>query len=91
MLSPLRDKIKAAIHQLNESARALVSGLDRNDEAKISVRETVFPGTYMEICHISYFVTRPKRFVTFQLDKTSGQIIEKKYEKPVFPSGGQTA
>jgi hypothetical protein len=81
VLSPLRDRIKAAIHQLNENARALVSNLDRNEKADVSVRETVFPGTYIEICHVSCFITRPKRFVTFHLDKASGKIVEKKWEK----------
>jgi hypothetical protein len=41
----------------------------------------VFPGTYMEICHVSYFVTKPRRFVTFRLAKGSGKIVEKKREK----------
>jgi hypothetical protein len=81
VLSPLRERIKAAIHQLNENARALVSNLDRNENADVSIRETVFPGTYIEICHVSCFITRPKRFVTFHLEKTSGKIVEKKWEK----------
>ena len=32
VLSPLRGRIKAAIHQLNENARALVTNLDRNED-----------------------------------------------------------
>jgi uncharacterized protein (DUF342 family) len=87
VLSPLRDRIKAAIHQLNENARSLVSNLDRNESADVSIRETVFPGTYIEICHVSYFITKPRRFVTFQLDKASGRIVEKKWEKrPAKPA-----
>jgi uncharacterized protein (DUF342 family) len=81
VLAPLRDKIKAAIHSLNESARDLVAALDRNENAEVSVREVVFPGTYIEICHVSYFVTKPRRFVTFRLDKTSGKVVEQKWEK----------
>ena len=80
VLAPLRDKIKAALHQLNENARTLVTTLDRNENATVSVRGNVFPGTYIEICHISYFVTKPKRLVTFRLDKGSGKIIETKWE-----------
>jgi uncharacterized protein (DUF342 family) len=82
VLTPLRDRIRAAIHQLNENARSLVLGLDKNEEADVSVFGTVYPGTYIEICHVSCFVTRARRFVTFRLDKTSGKIIEKKWEKP---------
>ncbi len=82
ILSPLHARIKAAIHQLNENARALVSGLDRNEKADVSVRGFVYPGTYIEICHVSYFVTRPRRLVAFRLDKTSGKILEDRWEKP---------
>ncbi len=81
VLSPLREKIKAAIHQLNESARALVSTLDRNEEADVSVRGTVYPGTYIEICHVSHFITQPRRSVSFHLDKSKGKIDETKWEK----------
>jgi hypothetical protein len=80
VLEPLRAKIRAALHQLNESARALVTALDRNENATISVRGNVFPGTYIEICHISHFVTKPKHLLTFRLDKASGKIIETKWE-----------
>jgi uncharacterized protein (DUF342 family) len=81
VLSPLREKIKLAIHQLNENARLLVGGLDRNENADVSVTDMVFPGTYIEICHVSYFVTKPRRFVTFRLDKASGKIVETKWQK----------
>jgi uncharacterized protein len=94
VLLPLHARIKAAIHQLNESARALVTGLDRNDRAEVSVRGFVYPGTYLEICHVSHFITTPKRFVTFRLDKASGKIEERKWEErkalrpaPVQPAG----
>jgi uncharacterized protein len=76
VLSPLRDRIKASIHQLNENARLLVAGLDRNEQAHVAIRGFVYPGTYVEICHVSHFVTKPRRFVTFRLDKTSGKIVE---------------
>ena len=89
VLAPLHARIKAAIHQLNESARSLVTSLDRNEHAEVSVRGFVYPGTYLEICHISHFITKPKRFVTFRLDKENGKIEEVKWEKP--KSGGPPA
>jgi uncharacterized protein (DUF342 family) len=82
VLAPLRERIKAAIHQLNENARAMVSGLDRNEEAVVSVRGNVYPGTYIEICHVSHFITRPRRFLTFKLDKPQGKIVEAAWKKP---------
>jgi uncharacterized protein (DUF342 family) len=81
VLAPLRERIRASIHQLNENARALVTGLDRNEGAVVSVRGNVYPGTYIEICHVSHFVTRPLRFCNFQLDKAQGKIVETKWEK----------
>jgi hypothetical protein len=86
VLAPLRERIKAAIHQLNENARALVSGLDRNEKAVVSVRGTVYPGTYIEICHVSHFITRPRRFLSFKLDRKKGKIIETKWEKADPPT-----
>ena len=91
VLLPLHSRIKAAIHKLNESARAMVTGLDRNEQAEVSVRGFVYPGTYLEICHISHFITSPKRFVTFRLDKARGKIAEGKWEKVTKPSPGQMA
>ena len=85
MLAPLREKIRAAIHQLNENARSLVSGLDRNERAAVSVRGEVYPGTYIEICHVSHFIARPRRFLSFRLDKEKGKIIEAKWEKAAPP------
>jgi uncharacterized protein (DUF342 family) len=81
VLAPLREKIKAAIHSMNENSQELVAALDRNENATVSVREMVFPGTYIEICHVSYFVTKPRRFVSFRLDKTSGKVVEQKWER----------
>ena len=80
-LAELQGRIKKAIHQMNESARALVQKLDRNEKAEVSVREAVFPGTYIEICHVSYLVTKPTKYVTFRLGKAEGKIIETKWEK----------
>jgi uncharacterized protein (DUF342 family) len=80
VLAPLRERIKVAIHQLNENARLLVTNLDRNDDAAVSISETVYPGTYIEICHVSYFVTKPRRAVTYRLDKPSGKIVEARWD-----------
>jgi len=80
VLDPLQVRIKTAIHKLNESARSLVGGLDRNEEAEVVVHGTVFPGAYLEICHVSHFLTRPVRRVAFRLDKASGRIVETMWE-----------
>jgi uncharacterized protein len=98
VLSPLRDRIKAAIHQLNENARTLVAGLDRNEQAEVAVHGTVFPGAYIEICHVSHFVTKPTRLVSFRLDKATGKVLERAWEsrspvekKAASPTAGLSA
>jgi hypothetical protein len=60
----------------------MVSGLDRNENASVAAMEYVYPGTYVEICHVSHFITKPRRHVIFHLDKPSGKIVESKWSKP---------
>jgi hypothetical protein len=50
------------------------------------VRETVFPGTYIEICHVSHIVGKPLRAVTFRLDKAKGKIVAGRWEKRSAPA-----
>ena len=85
VLSPLRDRIRTAIHKLNEGARGLVGSLDRNEQAEVVVYGTVFPGAYLEICHVSHFLTRPVRRVSFRLDKAGGRILESRWEQRAGP------
>ena len=76
-LVELRDKLQDAIRKMNEAAGNLVQHLDRNEDAAVSVRGNVFPGVYIEICHISYVVNRKLSGVTFSLDKSKGQVVYK--------------
>jgi uncharacterized protein (DUF342 family) len=73
-LSEFREKLKAAVGKLNEAARTLVMGLDKNEEALIAVHNTVHPGTRVEICNVTYSVGRPLKHVIFYLDKKSGKV-----------------
>jgi len=84
-LAELHGKIAKAIHQMNAAARGLVKKLDKNESAKVSVRENVFPGTYIEICHVSHIVAKPLRSVTFRLDKAKGKIVVERWEKRRAP------
>ena len=74
-LVELRDKLQAAIHKLNEAVSALIHHLDRNEEVEVIVRGNVFPGVYVEICHVSYIVNRKLNRVRFRLDKAKGKIV----------------
>ena len=71
----LRDKLQAALHKMNEAAGNLVFHLDKNEDAKIVVRGTVYPGVYIEICHVSYIVNHRMTGVCFKLDKAKGKVV----------------
>lgn len=74
-LLKIREKIKQAIHQLNETANSLIFELDKNEDAEVVVTGTVFPGVYIEICHFSYIVSREMKKVRFRLDKSKGRVV----------------
>ncbi|MFX1297118.1 MAG: DUF342 domain-containing protein [Promethearchaeota archaeon] len=73
-LVALRDKIKNAIHKLNEAARSLVYQLDKSESAEIIVKGSVYPGVYFEICHVAHIIPRELAYVRFWLNKEKGKI-----------------
>jgi len=74
-LSQVREKLMAGIHKLNLVSASLVNYLDKNEDAGVTARRNIFPGVYIEICHISYIVTREMHACTFKLDKISGRVV----------------
>jgi len=74
-LQDVHDRLRAAIHKLNESAQELVRELDKNDKAFVLVKGAVFPGAYIEICHVPFVVTETLSGVRFSLDKRKGKIV----------------
>ena len=64
-----------SINKLNDAAMAAISSLDKNDKAKIIVRGSVLPDTYIEIAHVSYIVTFELKNIEFSLDKGQGKIV----------------
>ena len=74
-LSQVRDKLMAGIHKLNLASASLVNYLDKNEDAMVKVRRNVFPGVYIEICHISYIVACEMHACMFKLDKKSGRVV----------------
>ncbi|GAH97486.1 unnamed protein product, partial [marine sediment metagenome] len=55
-LIDIQEKLRQAIHKLNEATSSLLFKLDRNDESDVIVKGSIFPGAYIEICHLSYVV-----------------------------------
>lgn len=74
-LLQIRGKIKEAIHKLNEAANSLIFQLDKNEEAEVVVKGFIFPGAYIEICHLPYIVSRQMKKMRFKLDKVKGKIV----------------
>ena len=73
-LIPIKEKVMENIHKLNEAAKNLVFYLDKNENAEVVVHGTVYPGVYIEICHVSYLVPRELMHVHFWLDKERGKV-----------------
>ena len=73
-LIPIKEKITENIHKLNNAAKNLIFYLDKNESAEIAVYGIVYPGVYIEICHISYLVPRELMHVHFWLDKERGKV-----------------
>jgi hypothetical protein len=74
-LQDVHERLAAAIHKLNESAQELMKELDKNDKAFVQVQGTVYPGSYIEICHVPLVVTEILAGVRFSLDKRKGKIV----------------
>ena len=81
-LAQLEDQLHRAIAQLAEEAGDLVVHLDRDDEAELVVRGTVYPGTYIEICHRSHLVQRKLSACRFLIDKACGAVITEPLTSP---------
>ncbi len=74
-LTAVRTKMRDYVHKLNEAASSLMFKLDKNEDADIVVSGTVYPGTYLEICHISFIVNTVMRGTRFWLNKEKGNIV----------------
>jgi uncharacterized protein len=73
-LAELREKLKAAIRGMNDSAKGLIAALTKNEEAAVTARGEVHHGVFVEICHVPLIVERPLTRVRLVLDKTFGVV-----------------
>jgi hypothetical protein len=69
-----QQKIRDAIKKLNTISSNLVFNLDKNEAASVEVIERIFPGVYIEICHIPFVVKKQMTNIRFFLDKATGTI-----------------
>ena len=77
-LVELQDKLKAAIHRMNDSAKTLVASLDKNENAAVEAKGDIHHGVFVEICHVPLVVAHPMSRVRLILDKTFGVISPEK-------------
>jgi len=68
------ERIRDQIRRLSVLSRELVAQIDRNEDAAVVVRGTIYPGSYIEICHVSHVVSRAVSRVKYVLDKRRGVI-----------------
>jgi uncharacterized protein (DUF342 family) len=80
-LERMLEELKADLRATNEASETLLFELDRNEQVQISASGTVFPGTSIEICHVSCTVERELHAVVFRLDKDSGHITIEKLDR----------
>lgn len=73
-LAETEARLEAALEKLQSAAEQLVVKVDRNDAAQVEVSGTVFPGTYLEICHVAHEVHRERRRARFALNKRRGVV-----------------
>jgi uncharacterized protein (DUF342 family) len=74
-LQEVHDRLRAAIHKLNAAAQELMKELEKNDKAFVQVQGQIYPGSYIEICHIPFVVTESLAALRFSLDKRMGKIV----------------
>ncbi|HTP57552.1 MAG TPA: FapA family protein, partial [Spirochaetia bacterium] len=70
-LAEMRDKLKAAIQKMNDSARSVTAALASYKDAAVSARGDLHLGVTVEICRVPFLVTKPMGSVRLVLDKTS--------------------
>jgi uncharacterized protein (DUF342 family)/AmiR/NasT family two-component response regulator len=70
-LQQMRDKLKAAIQKMNDSAKSLTTSLASSKVAAVAARGDLHLGVTVEICRVPFLVTKPMNAVRLVLDKTS--------------------
>lgn len=66
--------LRKRMYSLNNYSRSLLKKLDINENSTVDVHGTIYPGSYIEICHVSLFINKPLTKVRFYLDKDKGKI-----------------
>jgi len=74
----LRDALEAKLKTLSSSIGDLNAKVDSNTNAIIEVRNSIYPGAIISICHISTVVKQEIKAVRFRLDAQARKIVIEK-------------
>jgi uncharacterized protein len=73
-LVELRDKLKAAIRAMNDSAKGSIASLTKDEGAAVTAKGEIHHGVFVEICHVPMIVAHPMVKVRLVLDKAFGVV-----------------
>ncbi|GAB4370601.1 MAG: hypothetical protein Kow009_07020 [Spirochaetales bacterium] len=73
-LASTREALMQNLQVLAEASQRLIQFLTRNENASLNVMGTIVPGTYIEICNISFIVPRLLKSVSFYLNRKMGRV-----------------
>jgi hypothetical protein len=66
--------LRRELEELRDSAAAVLRDVHPRPDARITVRDTIYPGVTIEICQVLYRVESPIPRGSFYLDRDSGQV-----------------
>ena len=71
----LRDEVLGKVQSLATNIADLAHRVDIDEQAVVEVRNTVYPGTTITICHVKITVEEPMKKSRFKLDATANRIV----------------
>jgi uncharacterized protein (DUF342 family) len=70
-----KEETEAKLHALAANIAELSKRVDIDDGAKVEVKNAVYPGVTVTICHVHINIMEVLKKTTFRLDKTANKII----------------
>ncbi len=74
-LQEVSDKLKKSVAELSNAMSQLLEQVDSNEDASITITGTLYPGVFIEICHIDFPVVKEMKGIKLKLNKTKGEVI----------------
>lgn len=71
----LRDEVSGKVQAMAANIADLAQRVVIDEQAVVEVKNTVYPGTTIAICHIKITVEEPQKKVRFKLDTTANRIV----------------